>query len=203
MNKDHNITFRTREEIISDIRNLISKPGYIYSLCLILFEDFHISLEKLGTINYRERLSVKEAAFILGYLIQNKIDCSYPESVESLIQNKELTYNLLRELHDTFLYPQREMIQEMFSNQKMGRSPEPTFSKFEFFTKDGSMQEAIFYSGDGVYDIQYLEYLPLKYRYDEEWLEKNRGYIFKQIISITQLIKQIQQEKANNVGLID
>lgn len=68
MNKDHKITFSTREEIISDIRNLISKPGYIYSLCLILFEDFHISLEKLGTINYRERLSVKEAAFILGYI---------------------------------------------------------------------------------------------------------------------------------------
>lgn len=203
MNKDHKITFRTREEIISDIRDLISKPGYIYSLCLILFEDFHMSLEKLGTINYRERLSVKEATFILGYLIQSKIDCTYPESVESLKQNKELTYKLLRELHDTFLYPQREMIQEMFSNQQMGRSPEPTFSKFDFFTKDGSMQEAIFYSGDGVYDFQYLEYLPLKYRYDEDWLEKNRGYSFKQIISITQSIKQIQQEKANKVGLID
>ena len=92
MNKEQEITFRTREDIISDIRDLISKPGYIYSLCLILFEDFHMPLEKLGTINYRERLSVKEAAFILGYLIQNKIDCTYPESVESLIQNKELTY---------------------------------------------------------------------------------------------------------------
>lgn len=203
MNKEQEISFRSREEIISDIRDLISKPGYIYSLCLILFEDFHMSLEKLGTINYRERLSVKEAAFILGYLIQNKIDCTYPESVESLIQNKELTYKLLRELHNTFLYPQREMIQDMLSSQQMGKCPETTFSKFEFFTKDGSMQETIFYSGDGVYDFQYLEYLPLKYRYDEEWLEKNRGYIFKQVISITQLIKQIQQEKANNVGLID
>lgn len=203
MNKAQKITFRTREDIISDIRDLISKQGYIYSLCLILFEDFHIPLEKLGTINYRERLSVKEAAFILGYLIQNKIDCTYPESVESLIQNKELTYKLLKELHNTFLYPQREMIQDMLSSQQMGKCPEPTFSKFEFFTKDGSMQEAIFYSGDGVYDFQYLEYLPLKYRYDEGWLEKNRGYIFKQVISITQSIKRIQQEKANNVGLID
>lgn len=203
MNKEQEITFRTREDIISDIRDLISKPGYIYSLCLILFEDFHMSLEKLGTINYRERLSVKEAAFILGCLIQNKIDCTYPESIESLIQNKELTYKLLRELHNTFLYPQREMIQDMLSSQQMGKCPETTFSKFEFFTKDGSMQEAIFYSGDGVYDFQYLEYLPLKYRYDEEWLEKNRDYIFKQVISITQSIKQILQEKANNVGIID
>lgn len=203
MTNNQDIQFRTKDEVISDLITLIKQPGYIYSLCLVLFEDFHISLEKLGTVNYRERLSVKEAAFILGYLTQNKIDCTYPESVESLIQNKELTYKLLRELHNTFLYPQREMIQDMFSNQQMGICSEPTFSKFEFFTKDGSMQEAIFYSGDGVYDFQYLEYLPLKYRYDEEWLEKNRGYIFKQVISITQLIKQIQQEKANKVGLID
>lgn len=203
MTNNQDIQFRTRDEVISDLITLIKQPGYIYSLCLILFEDFHMSLEKLGTINYRERLSVKEAAFILGYLTQNKIDCTYPESVESLIQNKELTYKLLRELHNTFLYPQREMIQDMFSNQQMGICSEPTFSKFEFFTKDGSMQEAIFYSGDGVYDFQYLEYLPLKYRYDEDWLEKNRGYVFKQVISITQSIKRIQQEKANNVGLID
>lgn len=172
-NKDQEIIFRTRDEVISDIKALISRPGYIYSLCLILFEDFHMSLEKVGTINYRERLSVKEAAFILGYLIQNKIDCTYPKSVESLIQNKKLTYKLLRELHNTFLYPQREMIQDMLSNQQKGIYTEPSFSKFEFFTKDGSMQESIFYSGDGVYDFQYLEYLPLKYRYDEDWLEKN------------------------------
>lgn len=96
MKNNQEVIFRTREEIISDIKALIRQPGYIYSLCLILFEDFHVSLEKLGTINYRERLSVKAGAFILGYLVQNIIDCTYPESVESLIQNKELTYKLLR-----------------------------------------------------------------------------------------------------------
>ena len=203
MKNNQEVIFRTRQEIISDIKALIRQPGYIYSLCLILFEDFHVSLEKLGTINYRERLSVKEGAFILGYLVQNIIDCTYPESVESLIQNKKLTYKLLRELHNTFLYPQREMIQDLLSRQQKGICSEPSFSKFDFFTKDGSMQEAIFNSGDGVYDFQYLEYLPLKYRYDEEWLRENRGYIFKQVISITQSIKKIQQDKANNVGLID
>jgi len=203
MKNKQEVIYRTRQEIISDIKALIRQPGYIYSLCLILFEDFHMSLEKLGTINYRERLSVKEAAFILGYLVQNKIDCTYPDSVESLIQKKELTYKLLGELHNTFLYPQREIIQDLLPSQQKGICSEPSFSKFDFFTKDGSMQEAIFYSGDGVYDFQYLEYLPLKYQYDEEWLRENRGYIFEQVISITQSIKKIQQEKANNVGLID
>lgn len=203
MNKSQEITFRSREEVISDIKALISKPGYIYSLCLILFEDFHMSLEKLGTINYRERISVKEAAFILGYLIQNEIDCTYPESVEALIENKKLTYTLLRELHNTFFTPQREMIQDMLSNQQKGICLEPSFSKFDFFTKDGSMQESIFYSGDGVYDFQYLEYLPLKYRYDEEWLKEKRDFLFQQVIGITKSIKEIQQGKANKVGIID
>lgn len=203
MEKNIEFTFRTREEIISDIKALIRNPGYIYSLCLILFEDFHMSLEKLGTINYRERMSVKEASFILGYLIQDNIDCSYPESVEILLKNKKRTYELLEELHNTFHYPQREMIQEMLSKQQKGENIEPPFSKFNFFTKDGSMQEAIFYSGDGVYDIQYLEYLPLKYRYDEEWLNGKRGFLFKQVINITNSIKRIQQEKANRVELVD
>lgn len=195
MKNNQETTFRTREEIISDIKALIRQPGYIYSLCLILFEDFHMSLEKLGTINHRERISVKEAAFILGYLVQNEIDCTYPESIKSLIRNKKLTYILLRELHNTFLYPQREMIQEMFVNQHAGTYDNPPFSKFDFFTKDGSMQEAIFYSGDGVYDFQYLEYLPLKYQYDENWLKEKRGFLFDQVINITKSIKAIQQEK--------
>jgi len=120
MKNKQEVIYRTRQEIISDIKALIRQPGYIYSLCLILFEDFHMSLEKLGTINYRERLSVKEAAFILGYLVQNKIDCTYPDSVESLIQKKELTYKLLGELHNTFLYPQREIIQDLLPSQQKG-----------------------------------------------------------------------------------
>lgn len=203
MKNNKKVTFRTREEVIHEIKTLVRQPGYVYSLCLILFEDFHIHLEALGTTNYRERMSVKEAAFILGLLVKNEIDLTHPKSIECLLKNKRLTYELLDELHGTFLAPQREMIQNMLSNDCDKILPEPKFSKFDFFTKEGSMQEAIFYSGDGVYDFQYLEYLPLKYRYDAEWLEEKCGFLFQQVINATKTIKGIQQGKANTVRIID
>lgn len=136
-------------------------------------------------------------------MVQNEFDLTHSESVDILLKNKKLTSELLKDLHGTFLAPQREMIQEMFSKNSKEELTEPPFSKFDFFTRDGSMQEAIFYSGDGVYDFQYLEYLPLKYKYDAEWLEEKRGFYFQQVIYATQTIKAIQQEKANTVGLID
>lgn len=64
MKNINNVTFRTREEVISDLKTLVRQPGYIYSLCLILFEDFHVHLEALDTINHRERIS--RSRFYLG-----------------------------------------------------------------------------------------------------------------------------------------
>jgi len=197
------INFRERKDILNDLISLIRRPGYIYSLCLILFEDFHLSLESLGEINYSERISVKEAAVILGYLIQDDINFSYPPSLDYLIENKKLTYELLEELHGTFLSSQMEMIQQLLLNYKTREINNPPFSKFEFFTKGRSLQEAIFYAGDSVYDFQYLEYLPFKYRLDEQWLKEHRNFDIQQIICITKSIREIQQDKANKVGLID
>lgn len=55
----------------------------------------------------------------------------------------------------------------------------------DFFVKDNVMVELMFYVGDGIYDFQYLEYLEVKYRYDYEWLLKNRGFdisVIKKIV---------------------
>lgn len=185
---------RTRDEVLADLKSLIRRPGYIYSLCIILFNDFHLSLEELGTINNREKLSIKEVALILGYLIQEKIDLTYPETTEYLIENKNQTYELLEELHFTFMVPQREMLAEILNKGSMAATP---FTKFEFFTKKGSMQESIFYAGDGAYDLQYIEYLPQKYGLDQQWLKENRDFDFNEVSKIINSIRQIQLKKVN------
>jgi len=51
---------RDTELVISDIKSLINTKGYIYALCMIIFEDFHMALEQLHEINYRERLKTKK-----------------------------------------------------------------------------------------------------------------------------------------------
>lgn len=93
---------RKAEQVIRDIKNLIYSRGYIYALCMILFEDFHIDPEKLHEMDNFQRLSVKEASLLLGLLIQKEMDFSTPSSPFDLISMKQKTYELMKELHTSF-----------------------------------------------------------------------------------------------------
>ena len=96
---------RTTEIIIEDIKGLVTSQSYIYALCMIIFDDFLINPEKLHEINNRASLSIKEVSLLLGFLIQNKIDFTPPESPQALIQMKQRTSDLMEELHDSFRAP--------------------------------------------------------------------------------------------------
>lgn len=79
---------RKTEEIIREIREFVTSKGYIYALCMILFEDFHIFPEKMHEIDHGKRLSTKEASLLVGFLIQNEIDFTTPTSPQDLIDLK-------------------------------------------------------------------------------------------------------------------
>ncbi len=96
---------RTTELVLQDIKKLVRTKGYIYALCMIIFEDFHVNLEKLQEIDYRSRLNTKEASLLLGFLIQEEIDFSTPHSPQDLLQLKLKTYELLEELHNSLMIP--------------------------------------------------------------------------------------------------
>lgn len=194
---------RSKDLIIADIKNLVKSKGYIYSFCLILFEDFHVNLETLHEIDYRARLSVKEATLILGFLVQNKLDFSTPNSPESVIELKEKTYSLMEELHLSYTSPQIEKLKVRFQEAKQGIHVADTYKdRFDFFVSDGGMVEPMFYAGDGVYDFQYLEYLEPKYKYDKDWLLKNKNFDISQAVAICNKIKSIIQEKSSQVNLV-
>ena len=63
--------------------------------------------------------------------------------------------------------------------------------------------EPIFYSGTGVYDFQYLEFLERKYKYDKEWLAENKGFNFSQAKYFVLRVKEILHEKSKKVHLYD
>lgn len=194
---------RKTDLVISDIKELVSTKGYIYALCLILFEDFHINLETIHQTNHREKLSVKEATLLVGFLVQNEIDFSLPLSPESVIGLKDQTYVLMKELQSSYNIPQIEKLQQRLLKMQEGLSIENDYDeRFDFFVNDGGMVEPMFYAGDGVYDFQYLEYLEKKYRYDKEWLSENKNFDINHSIKIVNEIKDILQTKSSNVNLI-
>ena len=146
---------RKTELVIKDIKELISRKGYIYALCMILFEDFHINPEQLHEIDNISRLSIKEASLLLGFLIQNEIDFSTPNTPQDLINLKQKTYELMDELHKSFMIPFFEKLQE--SIKKEHKIEDYRKEQKEFFGKGDMLTEPIFYSGTGVYDFQYLD----------------------------------------------
>lgn len=190
---------RTTEQVLGDIKKLISGNGYIYALCMILFEDFHIIPEKIQERDYRSRLSTKEASLLLGFLVQNKIDFSTPNTPQDLIALKQKTYELMEELHRSFMIPFFEKLQK--SIKKEYKIEDYRKEQKEFFGKGDMLTEPIFYSGTGVYDFQYLDFLEKKYKYDKEWLLKNKKFDIEKSKNIPIQIKNILQEKSQKIRL--
>ncbi|HTN68616.1 MAG TPA: hypothetical protein VLZ33_04045 [Dysgonamonadaceae bacterium] len=110
---------RNTDLIIKEIKELVNAKGYIYAFCLILFEDFHVDLETIHKIDHKSKLSVKEASLILGFIVQNTIDFSIPNSPESVIELKDKTYSLMEELHFSFSIPQMGKIKKRLCKQRM------------------------------------------------------------------------------------
>ncbi len=190
---------RKTEIVIKDLKSLISSKGYIYALCMIIFEDFHIDPEKIQEINLIKRLNTKEASLLLGFLIQNQITFTPPDLWQDLIQMKQKTYELMEELHQSFMISFAEKLQKSLKKEFEKKD----FRKEQkvFFGKGDMFIEPIFYSGTGVYDFQYLDFLERKYKYDKNWLSEKKNFDIEQTKNITLQIKNILQEKSKKVRL--
>jgi len=186
--------------VIKEIKNLINEKGYIYALLMILFEDFHIDPEKLHKIDASQRLSVKEASLLLGFLIQKKFDPSIPESLQTFIKYKNNTYKLLGELHSSFMIPFMDQLCRI--KERRNEIHDFRIEEKNFFGKGEMLTEPIFYSGTGVYDIQYLDLLERKYKYDKEWLLKKKNFDLEKAKDIVIRIKEILLEKSKRVLLV-
>lgn len=195
---------RLPEQVLEDIKLLIHSKGYIYALCMILYEDFHHNLDKIHEVNFRANLSIKECSFIIGLLVQQELDFTFPETPENVIRLKEKTYELMEEFHWTLNSPQMEKLKALMEKQALGEDiSEYSMENLDLFAKEGGMVEPMFYAGDGVYDFQYLEYLERKYRYDKKWLWENKKFSISDVPQIVQKIKQILHTKSQQVTHLD
>lgn len=191
---------RNTAEVLTDLKKLIYAPGYIYSLCLILFEDFHMDLNKIHEVDHMSRLSVKECSLILGFLVQKEIGFTFPESPEQSFGRKEQTYTLMEELHWSLNEPQMAKLRDMMERQEKGEVFEDEWQdRLDFFVKDQGLMEPMFYAGEGVYDFQYMEYIDAKYKYDREWLLKNKNFDIDTIREIVDVIKAFSLTKAEKI----
>lgn len=191
---------RSTKEIIKEIKSLVETTGFIYTLCLILIEDFHLNAEEMHKVDFRARLNKNEVSLLIGFLIQKEISLEKPQLPLDLISLKKKTRKLMDELHSSTMIPSINKFKPLIDNLKKENDVNPT--KEDFFGGEGMFIEPIFYSGDEIYDFQYLEYLEKKYKYDEKWLNENTNFYFDEAIEIANRIKSIHQEKFQKVNFL-
>jgi len=192
------MNIRKTEEVLNDIRSLIHSKGYIYTLCMIIYEDFHIILEKIHEVDFRSRLNKNEVSLLIGFLIQNEIDFSIPDSPLDVIESKEKTYELMHELHTSLMLPFFDKMQN--NSEKQSEDKDLRAEMKSFYGDDNMFIEPIFYASDGVYDFQYTDFLERKYRYDKQWLIENRDFDFDETKVILKKIKDVLYKKSLKVN---
>ena len=74
------------------------------------------------------------------------------------------------------------------------------FSESDVFLTTNSVREAIFYSGDAVYDSQYQDLGYFKYRADNDWFVHNKGFSIEHAHEIIEILFQFHHFKIHQVA---
>jgi SEC-C motif/Nuclease-related domain len=189
---------RNTTDVLLDIKQLVKSKGFIYTICLIVVDDFHLNVEQMHNIDHRARLNKNEVLMLLGFLIQEPISFDFPNSPFDLIKLKKRTYKLMDELHHSTMIPFFNKIRPFVENPDQRN----TSREQDFFGDEDMFIEPIFYSGDGLYDFQYLEFLARKYKYDAEWLKNNVSFDFEKAARFALGIKSTLQSKINKIDFL-
>jgi hypothetical protein len=189
---------RNTADVLLDIKQLVKSKGFIYAICLIVVDDFHLNVEQMHKVDHRARLNKNEVLMLLGFLIQERISLEVPNSPFDIIELKRKAYELMEELHHSTMIPFFNKIRPFIENPNQ----RITAREQDFFGDGDMFVEPIFYSGDGIYDFQYLEFLDKKYKNDAEWLKDNASFDFDKAARFAIGIKSTLQSKINKVDFL-
>jgi hypothetical protein len=185
----------SREQIEKKIEELVTMPSYIYVLCMMIITDLTCDLYNMSVENPHERILPNEFAILISMLFRNPIDLSYPPDAEVFMEYKSETYNLLKELHNTFIDGAMSPLLGNEIDSKTASTPlEAMF---------GASVEAMQYSGEGLYPFQYLDFLVKKYQYDEKYLAKQHGFKISTAKSQLEQIENIYKKKVSKVNFLN
>lgn len=180
---------RTEQEIFGDLAALCASPGYAHAIAAICFRDNVVGYkdelkgEDYAQLFSHERLIRTEISTLIGLMARAPIDYTLPpqEKIDEYIQKSDA---LLKDLHLTMLAP----FDADFRAALASGQGNP-------FTAPGAMREPIFYAGESAYSFQYRDLAPKKYKRDEDWLKRNKGFAIEDAKKVVQAILKLQEQK--------
>lgn len=176
-----------QQKYIDELTKLSESSGFLYVIIKIFFNDFVGTTETLFSKNVFEHLNHNEFCFLIGLWLKNG---EFDDGIDTVnIEKMETqTYELMEKLHYSFL-------------EDFYETEDKNVSIYEKFTHAGMLKEAMFYSSDGAYDLQYLNLVNHKFYYDKEWLEQKKEIDFTNVLSFYANIKTKLEKNLNNLKI--
>jgi SEC-C motif/Nuclease-related domain len=186
---------RKESEIFSELADVCASPGYVHAIAYFCFRD--------NTIKYTadsvtpddvlqqfslDRLVRTEISTLIGLACKVDINTALPspDVMQSFIDKTDA---LLKEIHQSML----PSMVDIFDPERLG---DENFNPF----KNGlALRESIFYGGEAAYHFQYRDLSKIKYKKDNDWFEKNKGYSIQQVFDVVTAIQLLHVDKINHV----
>lgn len=192
---------RPLNDVFLSLCKLAKSKGYLYVLFFMFEDDLFVPVSQIGEANPRLRLSVKEAAMLLGVFIKEGKDyLEEPEDVNTLLQLRRETYRLLEEIHWAMNEPLAQKMREAVGRMNSGEGPH--FPNEEELSQAIYQRESFFYSNEPAYDLEYLKFAPQKYKYDKEWLRKNKDFDCDEVSTIAINILKFLDTKIQGIQYV-
>lgn len=151
-------------ETIAELNTLIRGYNFIYVITQIACEDYFISTKDYCPKPANEKLNENEFLFVLGLWIKNIDKESSISNFDDVLTATKRLRELLEQLHNTFLPVNITQKTDSYSTEFPLRNLDGNWSK-----------ENIFYTGSGAYDLQIIQFIEPKYRYDRQWILSNKN----------------------------
>ena len=187
---------RTREEITTEIRELTKEPGFPYTFAFLVRRYLFFDQREVADMNWRERLTSKELAFVGGLLVSHDFSLAHPTESALLTQSKRIE-QLLSKLHDAHS-AQLQTVATLSEKDRV--QPDVIAQHLGTAIRSGSsVAESVFYGSDGAYDFQYLRFARRKYAGDYAWFRQKIGFDPDFSESMTRFLMQLVEVKANSM----
>ncbi len=187
----------SRKHLYKELSGLVQEPSYIYVLCMMLTNDLSWNLMEMEKSNPHERLLPFEFSVIVSFMVANQIDLTFPNDVDVLMSMKSKTERIMSDIHRSFI--DKDAFQSLLKNHNPN---EPYDHRILDEIEHNMTIESILYSGEGVYDFQFTDYLERRYILDKDYLYRAHGYDLQKIKYCLDWLDSLLREKRKNVGLI-
>ncbi len=173
----------SQTDILIELEQLCQKPGYIFVIAYLSFTS-NINI----TVDAKYNRARNEIALLIRLMLKSELIMMPSKNIIS--DDVEKTIEILDKLHKCL---NDEMWQDKFQDIvniiKNKAIPPKDLNKFSDF------KEPIFYAADYAYDFQYRDFAVERYKRDDAWIVKEKGFNISDAQKVVYAIKEIFASK--------